>query len=216
MLHMKDDKYAPVDAPAGATAVDVSPRDFEDVDVARTGLSPRRDRQPAAGTRRQHPQPPQPHKRPPTGAPEIDLNPYHDAEDDDAFGDDGELFDSEGKPRALQHDSATSSDGLTDARFRVNGIAVGREIQGGPKPGWEHAYQILFQNSTPTGQRVALILLIMVSLSIACGACVPSAERVCVCVFCVDELTSDRRVLTYAAVLDSVKSIRWVYVWTVS
>ncbi|TYZ58437.1 hypothetical protein PybrP1_000248 [[Pythium] brassicae (nom. inval.)] len=163
MLHMKEDTYAPVDAPAGATAVDVSPRDFEDGDAARAGLSPRRDRKPAQ--RGSH----QPHHKLLPGAPEIDLNPYHE-EEEDAFGDEGDLFDSEGKPRALQRDGgATSGDGLTDARFRVNGIAVGREVQGGPKPGWEHSYQILFQNSTPTGQRVALILLIMVSLSIACA-----------------------------------------------
>lgn len=168
MLHMKDDhhrnkeRYAPVEA---SSVVDISPSEFQ-ADNPMTGLSPRRDRKGAAaagaagGASGSHQQQ---QRRLPVVA-DIDLNPYHD---DETFADDNDLFDSEGKPRAMQH-----SDGMTDARFRVNGIAVDREIQGGPKPNWEHSYQILFQSSTPTGQRVALILLIMVSLSIACGASV--------------------------------------------
>lgn len=156
MLHMKDEKskeqYDPVEV---SSVVDISPSEFA-ADNPMTGLSPRRDR-------KAHREGHSSHKRMPVA--DIDLNPYHD---DDIFGDDSDVYDSEGKPRAMKH---ADGDDLDDARFRVNGIAVDREVQGGPKPNWEHAYQILFQSSTPTGQRVALILLIMVSLSIACGEC---------------------------------------------
>ncbi|DAZ97343.1 TPA: hypothetical protein N0F65_010777 [Lagenidium giganteum] len=53
-----------------------------------------------------------------------------------------------------------------DDRFRVNGIVVDQEVRGGPKPNWRFVYEILFQSSTPTGQKMALTMLIMVSLSV--------------------------------------------------
>lgn len=154
MLHMKDEKskerYEAVEV---SSVVDISPSEFAP-DNEVSGLSPRRDRkahqrESTAGHQRRIP------------VADIDLNPYHD---DEAFDNESDLYDSEGKPRAVSH-----GDSAADSRFRANGIAIDREIQGGPKPNWEHSYQILFQSSTPTGQRVALILLIMVSLSIACG-----------------------------------------------
>lgn len=77
--------------------------------------------------------------------------------------------------------SSQPSPVVEDDRFRINGIAVDQDIRGGPKPRWRYTYQILFQSSTPSGQRVALALLIFVSLSVTC------------------------------AVLDSVKSIRDEY-----
>jgi hypothetical protein len=180
MLHMKEEKgadhYDPVEV---SSVVDISPSEFAADNPMSTGLSPRRDR--TAHQRENHAST---HKRIPVA--DIDLNPY----DDDVYGDDSDMYDSEGKPRTLKH--GDGDDGHNDARFRVNGIAVDREVQGGAKPNWEHAYQILFQSSTPTGQRVALILLIMVSLSIACGKwrckagllCMShaSVELCCVCV----------------------------------
>jgi hypothetical protein len=60
-------------------------------------------------------------------------------------------------------------DNIDDNRFRVNGIVVDQEIRGGPKPGWEPIYQILFQSSTPHGQQMALWILIFVSISVSCG-----------------------------------------------
>lgn len=165
---MKDEKskerYEAVEV---SSVVDISPSEFAP-DNAISGMSPRRDRKAhhregtggATGHQRRIP------------VADIDLNPYHD---DEAFDNENDLYDSEGKPRAMNH-----GDTAADARFRVNGIAIDREIQGGPKPNWEHSYQILFQSTTPTGQRVALILLIMVSLSIACGAFVVFGYMPCV------------------------------------
>lgn len=173
MLHMKDEtskeRYEAVEA---SSVVDISPSEFAP-DNAISGLSPRHERKAhhregfGAGANASSSSGHQ--RRIPVA--DIDLNPY----DDEAFGDEGDLYDSEGKPRAMHH-----GDSAADARFRVNGIAVDREIQGGPKPNWEHSYQILFQSTTPTGQRVALILLIMVSLSIACGELVAIAWVACV------------------------------------
>ncbi|KAF4323772.1 hypothetical protein BBO99_00000989 [Phytophthora kernoviae] len=53
-----------------------------------------------------------------------------------------------------------------DPRFRVNGIVVDVDVKGGARKGWEGVYQIMFKSSTPTGQRVALVLLVMVSMSV--------------------------------------------------
>ncbi|KAG3109737.1 hypothetical protein PI124_g11132 [Phytophthora idaei] len=53
-----------------------------------------------------------------------------------------------------------------DLRFRVNGIVVDSEVKGGARNGWEGVYEIMFKSSTPTGQRVALVLLVMVSMSV--------------------------------------------------
>ncbi|CAI5724505.1 unnamed protein product [Peronospora destructor] len=38
--------------------------------------------------------------------------------------------------------------------------------KGGARNGWENVYEIMFKSSTPTGQRVALVLLVMVSMSV--------------------------------------------------
>jgi hypothetical protein len=88
--------------------------------------------------------------------------------------DDSRSFDAEAgdTPRA-DADADEDEDGdidVDDLRFRVNGIVVDREMKGGAKPNWEYVYQILFQSSTPAGQRVALVLLVMVSLSVIIGA----------------------------------------------
>ncbi|EEY55981.1 Voltage-gated Ion Channel (VIC) Superfamily [Phytophthora infestans T30-4] len=53
-----------------------------------------------------------------------------------------------------------------DLRFRVNGIVVDSEVKGGARKGWEGVYEIMFKSSTPSGQRVALVLLVMVSMSV--------------------------------------------------
>ncbi|KAG7397580.1 hypothetical protein PHYBOEH_000513 [Phytophthora boehmeriae] len=53
-----------------------------------------------------------------------------------------------------------------DPRFRVNGIVVDHDVKGGARQGWDGVYQIMFKSSTPTGQRVALVLLVMVSMSV--------------------------------------------------
>ncbi|TDH66368.1 hypothetical protein CCR75_008000 [Bremia lactucae] len=53
-----------------------------------------------------------------------------------------------------------------DARFRVNGIVVDNDVKGGARSGWDGVYEIMFKSSTPTGQRVALVLLVMVSMSV--------------------------------------------------
>ncbi|CAH0489223.1 unnamed protein product [Peronospora farinosa] len=53
-----------------------------------------------------------------------------------------------------------------DLRFRVNGVVVDHEVKGGARNGWEGVYEIMFKSSTPTGQRVALVLLVMVSMSV--------------------------------------------------
>ncbi|CEG36886.1 chloride channel family [Plasmopara halstedii] len=53
-----------------------------------------------------------------------------------------------------------------DPRFRVNGILVDSEVKGGARSGWEGVYEIMFKSITPTGQRVALVLLVMVSMSV--------------------------------------------------
>ena len=56
-----------------------------------------------------------------------------------------------------------------DLRFRVNGVVVDHEVKGGARNGWEGVYEIMFKSSTPTGQRVALVLLVMVSMSVVVG-----------------------------------------------
>lgn len=56
-----------------------------------------------------------------------------------------------------------------DKRFRVNGYVVDQDIRCGPKSGWTTVYQMMFQSSSPTGQRTALFLLIMVSISVTIG-----------------------------------------------
>lgn len=86
--------------------------------------------------------------------------------------DDSRSFDAEAgdTPRADADEDADGDIDVDDLRFRVNGIVVDREMKGGAKPNWEYVYQILFQSSTPAGQRVALVLLVMVSLSVIIGA----------------------------------------------
>lgn len=64
-----------------------------------------------------------------------------------------------------------------DVRFRVNGIVVDSEVKGGARKGWEGVYEIMFKSSTPTGQRVALVLLVMVSMSVVVGECLLLLER---------------------------------------
>ena len=56
-----------------------------------------------------------------------------------------------------------------DSQFRVNGIVVDHEVKGGARTGWENVYEIMYKSSTSTGQRVALVLLVMVSMSVAVG-----------------------------------------------
>ncbi|GMF42627.1 unnamed protein product [Phytophthora fragariaefolia] len=63
-----------------------------------------------------------------------------------------------------------------DPRFRVNGIVVDHEVKGGARTGWEGVYEIMFKSSTPTGQRVALVLLVMVSMSVVVGECMLQLE----------------------------------------
>lgn len=86
--------------------------------------------------------------------------------------DDSRSFDAEAgdTPRTAGDEDEDGDIDVDDLRFRVNGIVVDREMKGGAKPNWEYVYQILFQSSTPAGQRVALVLLIMVSLSVIIGA----------------------------------------------
>lgn len=142
MIHMNEET-----AERGATSVvDVSADD--EYRPASSGLSPRR------GARAQL-------------SPKALLSVRSD-DDEDVFPSDGEGYDSDGKPPALKRFSSTES--VDDDRFRVNGIVVDREVRGGAKENWEDVYQVLFKSSTPNGQRMALTLLIMVSISVTVGA----------------------------------------------
>ncbi|KAJ8576226.1 hypothetical protein ON010_g2982 [Phytophthora cinnamomi] len=50
--------------------------------------------------------------------------------------------------------------------FRVNGILVDRDVIGGAKKNWMGVYMVLFRTSTPMGQRVAFILIALVTISV--------------------------------------------------
>ncbi|KAE8884858.1 hypothetical protein PF005_g16679 [Phytophthora fragariae] len=50
--------------------------------------------------------------------------------------------------------------------FRVNGILVDRDVKGGAKKNWMGVYMVLFRTSTPLGQRVAFILIGLVTISV--------------------------------------------------
>ncbi|GMF20050.1 unnamed protein product [Phytophthora lilii] len=83
-----------------------------------------------------------------------------------------ELYDDDDEPGTDAERRKAESDTLAhDARFRVNGIVVDHEVKGGARAGWEGVYEIMFKSSTPTGQRVALVLLVMVSMSVVVGEC---------------------------------------------
>ncbi|CEG39587.1 chloride channel family [Plasmopara halstedii] len=51
--------------------------------------------------------------------------------------------------------------------FRVNGIIVDRDVKGGAKENWMGVYMVLFRTSTPLGQRVAFILIGLVTISVS-------------------------------------------------
>ncbi|KAL4094712.1 hypothetical protein PRIC1_010370 [Phytophthora ramorum] len=51
--------------------------------------------------------------------------------------------------------------------FRVNGILVDRDVTGGAKKNWMGVYMVLFRTSTPLGQRVAFILIGLVTISVS-------------------------------------------------
>ncbi|KAG7384633.1 Coiled-coil domain-containing protein 22 [Phytophthora pseudosyringae] len=51
--------------------------------------------------------------------------------------------------------------------FRVNGILVDRDVIGGAKKNWMGVYMVLFRTSTPMGQRVAFILIGLVTISVS-------------------------------------------------
>ncbi|GMF28531.1 unnamed protein product [Phytophthora lilii] len=53
--------------------------------------------------------------------------------------------------------------------FRVNGILVDRDVKGGAKANWMGVYMVLFRTSTPMGQRVAFILIGLVTISVSVG-----------------------------------------------
>ncbi|KAE9024328.1 hypothetical protein PR003_g13617 [Phytophthora rubi] len=84
------------------------------------------------------------------------------SEDDEEDDDDADVdADTDASRRKLATENMAH-----DARFRVNGIVVDQEVKGGARKGWEGVYEIMFKSSTPTGQRVALVLLVMVSMSV--------------------------------------------------
>lgn len=87
------------------------------------------------------------------------------SEDDEEDDDDADVdADTDASRRKLATENMAH-----DARFRVNGIVVDQEVKGGARKGWEGVYEIMFKSSTPTGQRVALVLLVMVSMSVVVG-----------------------------------------------
>ncbi|KAJ0401640.1 hypothetical protein ATCC90586_008950 [Pythium insidiosum] len=133
------------DAGADAASHDTSVVDV-DMDEFRapsTGLSPRRKaRQLQQQQQRQMLSPP--------------------SQDDEPFASDADPYDSDGKMAM----GRTSEEDLGDDRLRVNGIVVDQDMPSGAKPGWEDVYQIMFQSSTPNGHKMALTLLIMVSVSV--------------------------------------------------
>ncbi|EEY56008.1 Voltage-gated Ion Channel (VIC) Superfamily [Phytophthora infestans T30-4] len=51
--------------------------------------------------------------------------------------------------------------------FRINGILVDRDVKGGAKKEWMGVYMVLFRTSTPMGQRVAFILIGLVTISVS-------------------------------------------------
>ncbi|KAI9918325.1 hypothetical protein PsorP6_011721 [Peronosclerospora sorghi] len=53
-----------------------------------------------------------------------------------------------------------------DSKYRVNEMVVDHEMKGGARNGWNGVYEIMFKSSTPTGRRVALVLLVIVSMSV--------------------------------------------------
>jgi len=53
--------------------------------------------------------------------------------------------------------------------FRVNGILVDKDVKGGAKKNWMGVYMVLFRTSTPLGQRVAFILIGLVTISVSVG-----------------------------------------------
>ncbi|RLN25929.1 hypothetical protein BBJ28_00013877 [Nothophytophthora sp. Chile5] len=85
----------------------------------------------------------------------VDLSPF-EAED----------MDDDGADTPREKLDPDDEDVAHDPRFRVNGIVVDHEVKGGAKAGWDGVYEIMFKSSTPTGQRVALVLLVMVSMSV--------------------------------------------------
>ncbi|RLN96547.1 hypothetical protein BBJ28_00018410 [Nothophytophthora sp. Chile5] len=77
-----------------------------------------------------------------------------------------EAMDDDGADTPREKLEPDDEDMAHDPRFRVNGIVVDHEVKGGAKAGWDGVYEIMFKSSTPTGQRVALVLLVMVSMSV--------------------------------------------------
>ncbi|KAG1710270.1 hypothetical protein DVH05_017274 [Phytophthora capsici] len=51
--------------------------------------------------------------------------------------------------------------------FRVNGVLVDRDVIGGAKKDWMGVYMVLFRTSTPMGQKVAFILIGLVTVSVS-------------------------------------------------
>jgi hypothetical protein len=145
---MKDEKKAAAEPSARGTTSVVDLDDDDDFRAsASSGLSPRRSAR---------------------AKQDLLTSPHSEDDDGDRFDTDGDDDGSDGKPLGLKR---LESDRVDDERFRVNGIVVDHEISGGAKPHWEDVYQVLFQSSTPNGQRMALTLLIAVSVSVTCGTC---------------------------------------------
>ncbi|KAF1782487.1 Voltage-gated potassium channel [Phytophthora cactorum] len=94
----------------------------------------------------------------------VDSSELSDEDDDDV---DTEASTAKMESEELAH----------DLRFRVNGIVVDSEVKGGARNGWEGVYEIMFKSSTPTGQRVALVLLVMVSMSVVVGESLLQLEK---------------------------------------
>ncbi|TMW67757.1 hypothetical protein Poli38472_007429 [Pythium oligandrum] len=142
MLHAMDEASAErYEAKEPVRILDVDTDDFR---PPSTGLSPRRQARQQQRAQEQM-------------RPQLSMRSDYD---DDASGDDYE------PERKQSPKNVISDDDLDDDRFRVNGIVVDQEIVGGARPNWESVYQVLFQSSTPNGQRMALALLIMVSASV--------------------------------------------------
>lgn len=160
MLHMKDEiigKDKAYEAVEVSSVGGISPRGF-DQDTPDTGLSPRR------GDRKAHREQQHRHR-----VAEADFDPQRRNSSGGATGSAPDTFDSEGKPRRLRLASEDEDEDSDDVQFDVSAIMVDREIPGGPKPTWERVYEVLYQSNTPSGQKLALMLLVLVSLSVVCG-----------------------------------------------
>lgn len=170
MLQMKDEiivkdkAYEAVDV---SSVEAISPRGF-DQDTADTGLSPRR------GDRKAHRDHQHRHR---VAEADFDTQQRNINGSSGGTGSSQDTFDSEGKPRRLRLASEDEDEDGNEVQFDVSAIMVDREIPGGPKPTWERVYEVLYQSNTPSGQKLALMLLVLVSLSVVCGTFVYASWR---------------------------------------